>query len=51
MPAFRLSRECIEANAGIIEPALEFAEYLAVLRQAFAELAAALAGVGQRSSR
>jgi NAD(P)H-dependent FMN reductase len=42
MPAFRLAREHIEANAGIIEPAVEFAEHLGELRQAFAELEAAL---------
>jgi NAD(P)H-dependent FMN reductase len=42
MPEFTLAREQIEANAGTIEPAAEFIEYLDVLRQAFAELATAL---------
>ena len=42
-PGFKLARERIEANAGIVEPALEFAAHLGALRQAFAELAAALA--------
>ena len=41
MPSFKLARERIEANAGTVEPATEFAEYLGALRQAFAELAAA----------
>jgi len=41
MPAFRLAREHIEANAGAIDPPMEFAGHLDVLRQAFAELAAA----------
>jgi NAD(P)H-dependent FMN reductase len=43
MPALMLAREHIEANAGAIDPALEFAEHLDALRQAFAELAAQLA--------
>ena len=43
MPAFKLARERIEANEGAIEPASEFAEHAGTLRQAFAELAAALA--------
>ena len=43
MPAFRLSRERIEANAGLIEAAVEFAEHVDVLEQGFDELAAALA--------
>ena len=42
MPGLVLSRERIEANAGEIEPAAEFARHLPVLEQAFAELAAAL---------
>jgi hypothetical protein len=42
MPGFKLVRERIEANAGIIEPALEFAEHLGMLRRAFDELATAL---------
>ena len=37
-----LPRAYIEANGGVIEPALEFAAGLEALRQAFAELAAAL---------
>jgi len=41
MPGFKLARERIEANAGAVEPALEFVEHLGALRQAFAELAAA----------
>jgi NAD(P)H-dependent FMN reductase len=45
MPGFKLAREHIEANAGVIEPASAFAEHLDVLRQAFAELAAATVGV------
>lgn len=45
MPGFRLARERIEANTGVVEPASEFVEYLGVLRQAFAELSAALASV------
>ena len=36
-----LSRQRIEANAGEIDPAAEFAAYLDDLRQAFGELAAA----------
>jgi NAD(P)H-dependent FMN reductase len=43
-PGFRLAREHIEANAGAVEPAVEFAEHLGTLRQAFSELAGALAG-------
>jgi NAD(P)H-dependent FMN reductase len=42
MPGFRLARERIEANAGAIDPAPEFAEQLGELQQAFDELAAAL---------
>jgi NAD(P)H-dependent FMN reductase len=42
MPGFTLAREHIEANSGAVEPAAEFAEYLEMLKQAFAELAAAL---------
>lgn len=38
----KLSRAYIEAKGGVIEPALEFAAGLEALRQAFAELAAAL---------
>jgi hypothetical protein len=41
MPGLRLSRERIEANSGEIDPALEFANHLDELRQAFGELAAA----------
>jgi NAD(P)H-dependent FMN reductase len=43
MPGFRLARERIEANAGAIEPAVEFADHVGLLQQAFAELTAALA--------
>ena len=43
MPGFTLEREHIEANAGEIEPAVAFATHLEVLKQAFGELAAALA--------
>jgi NAD(P)H-dependent FMN reductase len=43
MPGFTLARACIEANAGAIDPATEFATALGELRQAFAELAAAMA--------
>lgn len=42
MPGFVLSRAHIEANAGVIDPAAEFAGHLQDLRQAFAELALAL---------
>jgi NAD(P)H-dependent FMN reductase len=42
MPGFTLSRAHIEANAGVIDPAAEFAGHLEALRQAFAELAQAL---------
>jgi NAD(P)H-dependent FMN reductase len=42
MPGFTLAREHIEANSGAIDPAVEFAAHLEMLRQAFAELAAAL---------
>lgn len=42
MPGFRLSRAHIEANAGAIDPAVEFAPHRDELRQAFVELAAAL---------
>lgn len=45
MPGFRLARERIEANTGVIEPASEFIDDLGVLRQAFAELSASLASV------
>lgn len=44
MPGFKLARERIKANAGIVEPALEFAKHLRTLRRAFAELAAASRG-------
>jgi NAD(P)H-dependent FMN reductase len=43
MPGLRLARERIEANAGDVEPAVEFADHLGELRQAFDELAAATA--------
>jgi len=43
MPAFKLAREHIEANAGHIDPAAEFAGHVEDLRQAFGELAAATA--------
>jgi NAD(P)H-dependent FMN reductase len=43
MPGFSLPRADIEANTGVVEPALACAEHLDVLRQAFIELAAALA--------
>jgi NAD(P)H-dependent FMN reductase len=43
MPGFMLARADIEANTGVIEPAVAFAEHLDSLRQAFVELAAALA--------
>ena len=42
MPALVLARHRIEANAGEIEPAVEFAQHRPVLEEAFAELAAAL---------
>jgi len=42
MPALRLSRAHIEANPGTIDAAAEFAKHRKTLRQAFAELAAAL---------
>jgi NAD(P)H-dependent FMN reductase len=42
MPGFKLARERIDANAGVIEPATEFAAHLNVLRQGYVELAAAL---------
>jgi NAD(P)H-dependent FMN reductase len=42
MPGFTLARAGIETNTGVIEPALEFAEHLEILRRGFAELAAAL---------
>jgi NAD(P)H-dependent FMN reductase len=42
MPGFKLARERIEANAGIIEPASEFSVHLDVLQRAFAELDRAL---------
>ncbi|TXH83869.1 MAG: NADPH-dependent oxidoreductase [Rhizobium sp.] len=38
MPGFTLSRARIEANAGEIDPATEFAEGRSMLEQAFAEL-------------
>jgi NAD(P)H-dependent FMN reductase len=43
-PALRLPREHIEANAGEIDPAAQFADHLGELRQAFSELAAARQG-------
>lgn len=43
MPGFKLSRQHIEANTGVIDPASEFAGHLDILQRAFAELAAALA--------
>ena len=43
MPGFTLAREHIETNAGQIDPATEFAEHLPALKQAFGELAGALA--------
>lgn len=42
MPGFKLARERIEANAGVIEPASEFGRHLDMLRRAFVELDAAL---------
>jgi hypothetical protein len=42
-PGLRLARERIEANSGEIDPAAEFAACLGDLRQAFGELATALA--------
>jgi NAD(P)H-dependent FMN reductase len=42
-PGLRLARERIEANSGEIDPEAEFAGHLTDLRQAFSELAAALA--------
>jgi NAD(P)H-dependent FMN reductase len=44
MPGFLLARERIHANDGVVDPAAEFADHKPVLSQAFAELAAALAG-------
>jgi NAD(P)H-dependent FMN reductase len=43
MPGFMLARERIHANDGIVDPPAEFAAHVPVLRQAFAELADALA--------
>ncbi len=43
MPAFTLARERIEANAGEIDPAREFAGHLAGLKGAFDDLSASLA--------
>lgn len=40
-PALTLRRELVEANAGTIDPAAEFAAHLGILDQAFAEFAAA----------
>jgi len=39
-PALNLPREMIEANAGQIDPAVQFASHLPTLRQALGELAA-----------
>ncbi len=44
MPGFKLSRERIKANGGVIDPATAFAKHRRKLRRAFAELAAALGG-------
>jgi len=44
MPGFMLARERIHANDGVIDPATDFAAYVPVLHQAFAELATALTG-------
>ncbi|HTW33805.1 MAG TPA: NADPH-dependent FMN reductase [Rhizomicrobium sp.] len=44
MVGFRLARARIEANAGTIDPATEFARHLKTLKRAFAELNAALGG-------
>jgi NAD(P)H-dependent FMN reductase len=43
MPGLILSREQIESNSGAIDPPEAFGDQLATVRQAFAELAAALA--------
>jgi NAD(P)H-dependent FMN reductase len=43
MPGFRLARELIEANSGVIDPPTAFEKQIETLRSAFAELAAALA--------
>ena len=43
MPGLILARDRIEANAGEIEPEREFAAHLDVLKQAFEELATAVA--------
>jgi hypothetical protein len=45
MPGFRLTRERIEANAGTIDPAVDFAEHAKFLLQAFAELDNALVAI------
>ena len=45
MPSLHLARAAIEANTGTIDPAVAFAGHRGALRQGFAELAAALAGV------
>jgi NAD(P)H-dependent FMN reductase len=42
MPGFTLPRDRIEANGGVIDPAAAFADRRGLLRQAFAELAAAI---------
>jgi NAD(P)H-dependent FMN reductase len=42
MPAFQLARSRIEANEGVLEPAIEFVHGVDALRTAFAELAVAL---------
>jgi NAD(P)H-dependent FMN reductase len=42
MPGLVLARARIEANAGHVEPAVEFAQHRPALEQAFTELAAAL---------
>ena len=47
MPGLKLGRERIEANAGHIAPAEAFVDQLDELRQAFAQLEQALAGLSQ----
>jgi NAD(P)H-dependent FMN reductase len=44
MPGLKLARERIKANAGIVEPAAEFARHRRKLKRAFVQLAAASSG-------
>jgi hypothetical protein len=44
MPGFKLTHDCIKANTGTINPAVEFGKHRNELQPALAELATAFRG-------